>query len=625
MGNGKVVYPNVFDVLTCAAVVDELQTRVLDGRIQRIGLIDPLTVGAEIYARGRRQGWIASADPRRARVLLLDAMPSVDPNLITPFGLLARKYLRGAILTGIEQPPLERILRFSIAKRLPPLKDDRARAADGTDQVDDEVEDQDLAIYASDEEVHRMTLIVEIMGRHSNIILVGPDGFIMESVKRVTPRMSRVRPVLPKHPYTPPPAQERPDPRHLTSAGAEALLTGAPPDAPLADRLVRGLRGVSPQIAREIAFRTGGGIDALAGAVAPADLARETRALFEPLLTGDWHPCLYRRGGELVDYAAIPMLHLAESADAVALASISDAVRMTDEEQSGAPAPQDHAQRRDRLIARARAAQAKIDRRLHSLRAQAGRAEAMEELKRRGELIYGYLWQIRPGQSELEVDGERIALDPTLSAKENAQRYFEEYRKAQKAGATTPERVAAAEAERGYLDQLITQISQADGFAALEGLRDELEAFLGRDEPGAGQPKRASAKQTSRRPQALVDAHGNAIYIGRSGRENDQVTFAVAGADDTWLHARGVPGAHVIIRWRQPGDENEETIETAAALAGWYSAARESGTVDVDVTQRRHVRKIKGAGPGMVTYRQERTIAVPARDEAMLRQDGRLG
>ncbi len=618
------MYPTVFDVLTCAAVADELQAQILDGRIQRIGLVDPLTIGAEIYARGRRHGWVASADARRARVLLVDAMPSVDPNLITPFGLLARKYLRGAIVTGIEQPPLERILRFSIAKRLPPLKDGRAHSSHDAEEEQDDTEDEDLAVYTDEANIFRMTVIVEVMGRHSNIILVGPDGLIMESVKRVTPRMSRVRPVLPKQLYTPPPAQDRPDPRHLTSAGAEALLTAGSRDAQLADRLVRGLRGVSPQIAREIAFRAGGAIDAPLAQVAPADLSRETRALFEPLLTGDWRPCLYRRDGELVDYAAIPMLHLAATGEGNEVASISAAIRIADEEQSGAPTPQDHAQRRDRLNAQARAAQARIDGRLHSLRAQGGRADAAEDLKHRGELIYAYLWQIRPGQTELDVDEERIPLDRTLSAKENAQHYFEEYRKAQKAGATIPERIAAAEAERGYLDQLITQIAQADGFAALEGLRDELETFLGAGKPETGQHKRAGAKQSLRRPQALTDAHGNAIYIGRSGRENDLVTFSIAGADDTWLHARGVPGAHVIVRWRQPGGEDEETIETAAALAAWYSAARDSGTVDVDVTQRRHVRKIKGAGPGMVTYRQERTIAVPAGDETVLKRDGRL-
>jgi predicted ribosome quality control (RQC) complex YloA/Tae2 family protein len=120
-----------------------------------------------------------------------------------------------------------------------------------------------------------------------------------------------------------------------------------------------------------------------------------------------------------------------------------------------------------------------------------------------------------------------------------------------------------------------------------------------------------------RRPRPLHDAAGNAVYIGRSGAQNDQVTFDLAGPNDTWLHARGVPGSHVVVRWHGPGDEEDPaTIEAAAALAAFYSAARASASVEVDATRRRHVRKIKGAGPGMVTYRNERTLAVRPADEA---------
>ena len=139
----------------------------------------------------------------------------------------------------------------------------------------------------------------------------------------------------------------------------------------------------------------------------------------------------------------------------------------------------------------------------------------------------------------------------------------------------------------------------------------------------SGHPRAAASQSRARTPQdgpnRLRDQDGNAIYIGHSGRQNDLVTFDLAGPDDTWLHARGVPGSHVIVRWRIPGmDEDPETIEAAAALAAYYSAARNASTVEVDVTKRKFVRKIKGAGPGMVTYRQERTIAVRPMVESAL-------
>ncbi|HLU36345.1 MAG TPA: NFACT RNA binding domain-containing protein, partial [Thermomicrobiales bacterium] len=134
-----------------------------------------------------------------------------------------------------------------------------------------------------------------------------------------------------------------------------------------------------------------------------------------------------------------------------------------------------------------------------------------------------------------------------------------------------------------------------------------------------------SKKQSSRKVQPLADDDGNLIYIGRSGRENAQVTFDIAGPDDLWLHARGVPGSHVILRLRVPSEEpDEDAVETAAALAAYYSGSRESGTVEVDVAPRRHVRKIKGGGPGMVTYRNEWTIAVRPANEDELRKAGRL-
>src|SRR5690606_16974881 len=199
--------------------------------------------------------------------------------------------------------------------------------------------------------------------------------------------------------------------------------------------------------------------------------------------------------------------------------------------------------------------------------------------------------------------------------KENAQHYFDQYRRAQGAGARTPELVQEIESELAYLDQMRTLTEHAAGFAELEALAGEWESYSGKA-PERGQPRR---RPQPPRPRPLLDAAGNAVYVGRSGNQNAQITFDLAGPNDTWLHARGVPGSHVIIRWHHAGDEERpETVEAAAALAAYYSAARNSASVEVDVTRRRHVRKIKGAGPGMVTYRNERTIAVAPAAESDL-------
>ncbi len=624
----------MFDVLTTAAVADELSATLLDGRIQRIGLVDRLTVAAEVYAGGRRRALVASADNRSPRIHLAPAMPSLDAELVTPFGLLLRKYARGGILVGVEQPPLERLLRLSIAKRIPSGHERRARRIAGEPQPEDD--DPDLLDDAETDDdgegdgdagltwVH---LHVEIMGRHSNLILVDDAGLVMDAAKRVTSAMSRVRPVQPRMRYVPPPPLDRPDPRRLTAAMASGMLAVAPEATPLARWLVSALRGLSPQMAREIAFRATGSADATVadalGDAGASALARETRALLEPLLTSAWAPKVYRErddaepeSAQVVAYSAIPLAHLRQDHVEEAVASISAAVALVEGADEGDDAtPARHAQRRQRLLASIAEARAKLERRLASVREQGALAAETETLRRWGELIYANLWQIQPGQRELVVEGEMIPLDPAVPAKETAAALFERYRKAQSAGVHQEEIEGEIAGELAHLDDLATLAAQAAGFAELEALAAEWGA---REGSPAG--KQARKRPQTRRPRPLLDDEGNAVFVGHTAGQNEMVTFEIAGQNDTWLHARGVGGSHVVIRWNNAaGEERDETILAAAALAGWYSAARGSSRVEIDVARRRHVRKIKGGRPGMVTYRNERTIAVEPADEAALR------
>lgn len=620
----------MYDVLTTAAMVAELRENMLDGRVQKLGMVDPLTIAAEIYANGRRQPLVMSADANEPRVYRASSLPSFDTSVVTPFSLQLRKYVRGGFIIDITQPPLERVIEFTIARRLP----DAAKRRGGGDVDDDEVADDEEADIWGRSDVVRVRLIAEIMGRHSNLILVDEDGVIMESAKRVTPSMSRVRAVLPRREYVPPPTPDKPDPRRVTGPGIELILAAAKSSQKLHQVLVGGLRGVSPQMAREVAYNVTRNVDAGVGGPGthdPQEIAREMRRLFEPMLLGGWHPTVYERDGVVVAYSAVPLKHLEDTAEAVPAESMSAAIEASLESE-GQEAPQDHEQLRRRLVARINDARERLDNRLRSLQEQQRRAEEADKLRHAGETIYAWMWMIEPGQTVLEVEGEEpIELDPALDANENAQAYFERYRKAQRGLEQVPARIEEADREAAYLRQLLTQAEQSQGFATLEALTAEFEEYLeehpsGRPPDQRGTPqkrKRASSKGSA--PDQLRTPDGHIIYVGHSGKQNDQVTFSIGGPDDTWLHARGVGGSHVIIRWDPSAEEEDpETVETAAALAGWYSAARQSGTVEVDVARRRHVRKISGAGPGMVTYRNERTIAVAPRDERALREAGRL-
>lgn len=612
--------PDHYDVLTIAAIADELDATIGGGHIQRIGLVDSRTFGAEIYAHRHRHYLLASANDRLPRLRLAPAMPSLDPALITPFGLQLRKFLRGGALLSVDQLPLERVVRLSIARRLSSLQRDRrsdderstSSILDGEVDAEAEIDDEPPVVYFS--------LYVELMGRHSNLILVDDEGSIMECAKRVTPQMSRVRTVLPRHPYLPPPPPDRLDPREIDQERVAALFGDLPTCADLAREIVATFRGMSPTIAREIVFRAAehGNGAVGAGAVTARSLTTAIQSVLSALGTSSWQPCVYREReedgiGNAVAFTAIPTGHLAVQFQEERLASISQAAEIAEDAQS-VPDTMRHAQRRQRLLTQIIAAREKEERRLASLENQATRAADVERLRIAGESIYAHLWEIRPGQAELTVDDTRIALDPKLTPNENAQAYFDRYRKAQSAGNILPELAETGRLELAYLDQLATLVSQAPGFADLEQLAAEWA------EHHAAPEARPRRKLAPRKPRALADDLGNTILIGRSGPQNDLLTFDIAGPDDTWLHARGVGGSHVIIRWLSPeGPRDEKVIEAAASLAAWHSAARGSSAVEVDIAPRRYVRKIKGAGPGMVTYRNERTIRVQPVPEEQLR------
>jgi predicted ribosome quality control (RQC) complex YloA/Tae2 family protein len=457
----------------------------------------------------------------------------------------------------------------------------------------------------------------------------------MESAKRVTPSMSRVRPVLPKREYVAPPPPDKPDPRRATGPGVELALAESKASQKLAQALVGGFRAVSPVIGREAAFVATGVVDARVGAPGELDsqaIARELRRLFEPMVLGGWEPSVYRRDGTVVEYSASPLAHLAAELDEERVDAISQAVEAALETE-GEEAPQDHGQMRQRLRSRIGDARSRLENRLRSLREQQRRAEEADRLRHAGETIYAWMWMIEPGQEVLEAEGEEpIALDPALDANANAQEYFERYRKAQRGLEQVPRRIEEASAEARYLDQLTTQVEHSQGFNTIESLSQEFEEYLEAHPSGrpadqrGGKPARKKPKSgQGSAPDQFRTPDGHLIYVGHSGKQNDQVTFSIGGPDDTWVHARGVAGSHVIIRWDTAAEEEDpHTIEAAAALAAWYSAARAGGSVDVAVAKRRHVRKISGAGPGMVTYRNERTIVVKPRDEAALREAGEI-
>jgi predicted ribosome quality control (RQC) complex YloA/Tae2 family protein len=572
-----------FDALTLACVTHELQTELTGGRIQQMVLPHEAAVGLEIYAQRRRRYLLLNAQPGDGRVHLVADKLRRGVEQETPLLLLLRKYVRESILDAIVQPdPTERILHL-----------------------------------VCDHAAHGVTtLIVEPMGRLSNLFLVSRSGTILECVHRVRPGEHAQRVLLPGKPYTPPPHQDRLPP---WDDGSEDYYTRLQALAARPGKLWRaiaeGIAGASPTLAREAAWRAAGDSEAPAAAVTLPALAQALQELWAPLADGGWSPGVIEDTGRVIGYSAYPLHYRPGFAPRP---SISQALEAAHAAQSSADAPQT-AERHDgyaglRAQAAAQVARARrrVERQLAALAQDLPDPQQAARLRREAEWLLALAHQVTPGQTVLEVDtGEdsplRIALDPVLPAVEQAQRRFKQAGKLDRAAAFVPQRRAQVEQDLAYLDQLATDLALAENQPQIAAVEAELMATkLLPPRPGRAKPA------PPRTPYLRVHSPaGWEIAVGRNARQNDQVTFQVANADDLWLHARGIPGAHVVIRsGGQPVDE--ATLQMAAQLAAYYSQRRGDRAVPVAVTTRRFVTRVPGGHPGQVYLRKAETLSVPA-------------
>jgi predicted ribosome quality control (RQC) complex YloA/Tae2 family protein len=570
----------MFDSLTLAAIREELRPFV-GGRVQSVVQLDALSIGLELYNRGQH-GWLfATADPEKSGLWLVEERLGQAPGLTTPLLLMLRKWARGARLAGVEQPAFERVLHLHV----------------------------EVAPYVEQPGGRRLVLIVEATGRLANLILVDETGLVMDAIKRVPPTINRVRSVLPRRPYVGPPPQEKATPLEVDTALLAAALArgaGAARPAAAATALVQAVRGISPLTAREAVFRAAGRAEATAGEVDPARLAGALAELVAPLRPDSgapWLPSLAAGEDGYTAFAPFPLTHAGpyEPTD-----TVSEAVQRF---FGGRAAPRSTTgQAQASLTGEIRAALDRERRRLESIERQLGGAAEAESLREAGELLLAYSSQIPAGAERADLLGREVALDPTLTAVENARAYFERYTRARDAARRLPEMVEEARSRVAELAEAQVHADLADSPNAVAALRRELldaGALGSRDAAKAGQPPRSGARPRQPAAPLKTTLDGHQLLIGRTAAQN-AAALDLAAPEDLWLHARGFAGAHVILR----GSPQEETIRRAAEIAAYHSEARGAGSVPVDVTARRNVRKIKGGHPGAVTYRGERTLSV---------------
>lgn len=566
-----------FDGLVLFSVTRELNAALAGGRIDRV--YQPGALEIVLVARKNREKFrlLLSATADAARVHLTQS-DFRNPARVPFFCSTLRRHLEGSRIVSVTQPGLERVLHL---------------AAAGADELGRPA-------------TH--LLIAEIMGKHSNIILVNAEeNKIIDAVKRYSHAVSRYREVLPGQAYVPPPPAGKADPLATTEEEFTASVSAQPLDTEVAQAIQRLYQGLSLYSARETVCRAELSPGLTVGECGLYEYRRLHTSLIELVssVNKGWaSPTLVLRGGSPVEFAPFDPCCGGWERTHATMNEVLDRFYL-----ERARAAAFNTQRR-RLEQCARREINRLNRKLENVECVLGDPDP-ERYRLYGELLTANLYRLLHGLEEAILENFHfpdappvtIPLDPSLTPAQNAQRYFNKYARARAA-----RRYAVQEKERlvnelTYLASVVTAIEQAATLEDLLEVAEEL-AMQGYLPAETGKEKNEKRKPE---PLKLFSADGVPILVGKNNRQNDYVTFRLAAAGDIWLHARGVPGAHVIVKTggREPSGI---ALAEAAALAAYFSQARRSTSVPVDWTSRANVQRPKGARPGFVTYTGEKTI-----------------
>ncbi len=562
---------------------EELSQTLVDARIDKIHQPSKEELMLTLRHRGGMERLYISTRANSPRIHFT-SVALENPAQPPMFCMLLRKRLIGGRLAAIRQPGLERVLYL----------------------------DWDCINELGD--VVRLTLAVEIMGRHSNVILFGPDQVIIDSIKRVDLEMSSVRPVLPGLPYTPPPAMA--GCLDLSCSRPEDFLRAleSGKDEELAKALLHISHGLSPLVCREVAHLAARGQD-----VRVSQLTDELRQrlvfylgrLQTALRTGEYR-CPYLltgTDGTPLDFSFMPITQYGLSAVGREMPSFSETLDAFYAQKDAAERMKQYAHDLLRILTNT---SERIARKLAHQREELARSSDRETRRIYGDLIHANAHAIPRGASRVELinyydpDCQPITvpLDPALSPAQNAQKYYKEYRKAQTAEKILAEQIEQGEEELRYIDTVFDALSRAASFREVAELRQELAS--------QGYMRLQKGKQklpTPLGPLEFRSDDGFRILVGRNNVQNDRLTLKTAHGSDLWFHTKHIPGSHVIVL-TEGQEPPARTLEQAAVLAALHSKAADSAQVPVDYTAVRHVKKPAGAKPGMVIYETNQTAYV---------------
>ncbi len=565
-----------FDGVTIANIVKELNDTLPGGRIYKIAQPETDELLLTIKVNGGQKRLFISAG---ASLPLIYLTENNKPSPLTApsFCMLLRKHLQNARITGIVQPGLERIVQIEM-EHLNELGD-----------------------------LCSKKLVVEIMGKHSNIIFVNDENMIIDSIKHISGMVSSVREVLPGRPYFIPETQDKQNP--LAADRETFIRTIHGKTMPVYKALYGTYTGISPLLSQEICFRAGLDGDYSTASLGENHMGRLSDAFFsvmDAVKNGSFQPNIVYEGSAPAEFAALTLTMYSDS-ERRGFSSVSVLLEQYYAQKNAVTRIRQKSADLRKIV------QTSLERNIKKYDLQLRQmkdTEKRDKYKVYGELLNTYGYNAEPGARSLTAlnyytDEEiTIPLDPALTPSENAKKYFEKYNKLKRTYEALSELTLEVKAEIEHLESVSASLDIALAEEDLVQIKEELiESGYIRRKGGA-----KKAKITSR-PFHYISSDGYHIYVGKNNYQNEELTFRFASGNDWWFHAKNMPGSHVIVK--SGGAElPDRTFEEAARLAAYYSKAREQDKADIDYTEKKNVKKPNGAKPGFVIYHTNYSMTI---------------
>ncbi|MDE1548793.1 NFACT RNA binding domain-containing protein [Jeotgalibaca caeni] len=552
-----------YDGIFTHLIVDELKTNIQSGRISKIYQPFPHEIVLTVRANRKNQKLLLSAHPSYARIQLTEEALS-NPEQAPNFCMFLRKNIEGAVIEEVEQLGNDRIVRFKM-NRFDDLGD-----------------------------LKQLILIVELMGRHSNIFLVDQESNrIMDCLKHVPASQNSFRPIYPGADYLLPPHQDKLNPFSATAVEIDSKWN----DLEEAGSPAKGIQTIFQGIGRDSAQEIGFYMEQ-----ENVPLVAAMKQFISNVYAGP--PALVTQENEKQSFLPYPFQTVQGEVQSFSTPSELLDVYYTDK------ATRDRIRQvASDLLQLIRNEKQKNETKIKKLQEERVNSERADEYRIKGELLTAYLHQVPKSSKEVtlanfyaEEEPLAISLDPALTASQNAQKYFTKYHKLVNSVKHIEEQLQKTEEENKYLDSIETQIQLSDP-QDLEEIRDEL------SQAGYLKTKRTAKNKKKKisKPYHFRSSDGTDIRVGKNNVQNDELTLKKARKNHIWLHAKDIPGSHVIVEHPEP---TEETLLEAAQIAAYYSKFQQSANVPVDYVEVKHVKKPNGAKPGFVIYTDQKTLFV---------------